>query len=563
MKTILQAMNDEQLFAPWFRRGTWKAWRIYLAALFGLPMTPRMVATYTEHTGRTDPPQQQASEGWLICGRRSGKSLIAALVAVYLALRDYSAYLAPGEIGVLMVIASDRKQARVILNYIDAFFERVELLRQMVVSRTQESITLNNNSRLEIHTSSYKSIRGYTCIGAILDEAAFFETGDSANPDVEIVSALRPSMSTIPNALLLGVSSPYARRGLLWNMFKNHYGQPNAEVLVWKSPTLDMNPTVSRLTIMKAYALDAAAASAEYGAEFRSDVAGFLTEDVLERCKVQRSEIPPLTATQYFAFCDPSGGISDSFALAIAHFERDKAVLDFLREIPAPFSPEAAVASLAEDLRRYKITEVAGDHFAGEWPREQFAKRRIEYITSELTRSEVYLEFLPALSAGSVELLASTRLHQQLLGLERRTSRVGKDIVDHAPGGHDDLANAAAGALVRVLVANTQQQVHPLFEMFRGTAEEIEARFARVRAELQLGLERAAAARSKPAGACPDCGGTNLWTGGGAGTRCNDCGMQWDQPQVRVHYASRTEMLAASDSRGWPYPLGQKSWWQK
>jgi hypothetical protein len=310
---------------------------------------------------------------------------------------------------------------------------------------------------------------------------------------------------------------------------------------------------------------DAAAASAEYGAEFRTDVAGFLTDDLLERSTVQLPERPPLNAVQYFAFCDPSGGLSDSFALAIAHYEREKAALDFLREIPAPFSPEAAVASLAEDLRRYKITEVTGDHFAGEWPREQFAKRRIEYITSELSCSEIYLEFLPALSAGSVELLAHPRLRQQFLGLERRTSRVGRDLIDHSPGAHDDLCNATAGALVRVLVANTQQQVHPLFEMFSGTAEEIETRFARVRGELTLRWDQAtakAAATPKPEGACLECGSMLIVNIAGT-VMCNQCQHVFSKPEVRVYYASRPEMLAASDSRGWTYGLGQKSWWQK
>jgi hypothetical protein len=34
----------------------------------------------------------------------------------------------------------------------------------------------------------------------------------------------------------------------------------------------------------------------------------------------------------------------------------------------------------------------------------------------------------------------------QICGLERRTGRSGKDSIDHAPNGHDDLANAVAGA---------------------------------------------------------------------------------------------------------------------
>ena len=39
----------------------------------------------------------------------------------------------------------------------------------------------------------------------------------------------------------------------------------------------------------------------------------------------------------------------------------------------------------------------------------------------------------------------------QLCGLERRTARGGRDSIDHAPGGHDDLANAVAGAAALAL----------------------------------------------------------------------------------------------------------------
>jgi hypothetical protein len=40
----------------------------------------------------------------------------------------------------------------------------------------------------------------------------------------------------------------------------------------------------------------------------------------------------------------------------------------------------------------------------------------------------------------------------QLTSLERRTSRGGRDSIDHAPGSHDDIANAVAGALVTAYI---------------------------------------------------------------------------------------------------------------
>ena len=118
--TILDAIDDRNLFAPWFRdRATWASWFAFLRALFGLPLTSSELPLYRECTGRTEPPTAPATEGWLICGRRAGKSFMLALVAVYLpAFHQYRQYLAPGERGVILVIASDRKQARVIFRYV-------------------------------------------------------------------------------------------------------------------------------------------------------------------------------------------------------------------------------------------------------------------------------------------------------------------------------------------------------------------------------------------------------------------------------------------------------------
>ena len=160
----------------------------------------------------------------------------------------------------------------------------------------------------------------------------------------------------------------------------------------------------------------------------------------------------------YRGFTDPSGGSGgDSFTLAIAHAEvrggARVAVLDVVREQRPPFSPEATVAEFARVLRAYRVTTVAGDRYAGEWPGEQFRKHGVAYEPSERTKSELYAELLPLLNSGRVELLDHPRLLAQLASLERRTARGGRDSIDHAPGGHDDLANAAAGALV-LSVAN-------------------------------------------------------------------------------------------------------------
>jgi hypothetical protein len=97
------------------------------------------------------------------------------------------------------------------------------------------------------------------------------------------------------------------------------------------------------------------------------------------------------------------------------------------------------------------ISKVIGDKYAGEWPRERFRVHGIDYETGEMNRSELYTELLPLINAGRCSLLDSDRLIAQLVSLERRTTRVGKDSIDHPPGGHDDVANAVAGAIVHAV----------------------------------------------------------------------------------------------------------------
>ncbi len=212
-----------------------------------------------------------------------------------------------------------------------------------------------------------------------------------------------------------------------------------------------MNPTVPKRVIDEATERDPSSAAAEYGAQFRSDIESFLTTEDVDACtRSSPVEIPYSSAHTFNAFCDPSGGKNDSFTLCIGHREkrgdRDVYVIDVLRERKPPFNPEAVVAEYAEVLRDYRLTSVTGDRYAGEWPRERFAANRIRFEQSAKAKSDLYRDMLPLVNGSRIELPPIRKLTTQLCSLERRTARGGRDSIDHPPGSHDDLANAAAGA---------------------------------------------------------------------------------------------------------------------
>jgi hypothetical protein len=209
-----------------------------------------------------------------------------------------------------------------------------------------------------------------------------------------------------------------------------------------------MNPSVPEEFIACELAKDQARASAEYLAEFRTDVENFISLEAVRACiEPGCHERGALRQWRYHAFVDPSGGSNDAMTLAIAHKEGNTVILDMVRERRPPFSPEAVVEEFANELKNYRITTVAGDRYAGEWPRERFRLHGVNYEVADKSKSELYVALLPLVNSRAVDLLDDDRLVNQLVCLERRTARGGRDSVDHPRGAHDDLANAAAGVV--------------------------------------------------------------------------------------------------------------------
>jgi hypothetical protein len=440
-----------RLFDQVFPSPSWAAWRVWLLAVFALPMTKAEADIFRRCTGRTALPTAPCREVWNVVGRRAGKSRLAGfLAAFFAAVKKWK--VAPGERPVVAIITPSRRQATVLLDYAEAFLQMIPGV--VITRRTQDAIELASGVTITVQSASFRTPRGFSVVVLIADEIAFWRSDDgSANPDREIIRAVRPSLASVSDSLLIALSSPYARRGLLHETHERDYGRDGSDRLVWQAATREMNPTIRQEVIDEAMREDAASAAAEWLAEFRSDLETLFTREALDAVVIRgRHEMKPVAGLAYCGFVDPSGGSADSFTLAIAHRDGSGVpVIDLVREVRPPFSPEGVALEFSRDLKRYGLASVTGDKYAGEWPREQFRKQGIDYQTAELTRSELYLELLPMVNSGAVELLDNTRLLAQFAGLERRVGRSGKDSVDHRAGGFDDLANAAAGAIVHAV----------------------------------------------------------------------------------------------------------------
>ncbi|HEY8098231.1 MAG TPA: hypothetical protein VIE65_19395, partial [Methylobacter sp.] len=319
---------------------------------------------------------------------------------------------------------------------------------------TADTISLTNNIDFEIRTNDYRSIRGITSPLCLVDEIAFFDLLESnaANPDSEVLNAVRPSLASLRGQLMV-TSSPYAMRGELYRNYKKNYGPEGDPLIVFvKGSTRFFNPTIDQKIIDRAIERDPCAARTEWLGEFRDDVESFINRELIESLVIRdRLRLPYDRSVAYQAFVDPSGGGADGFVLAIAHMERgEKIVIDVLDEIQGG-NPEIAVARHAETILAYGMCEAIGDKYAGHVYENLFRKYGVTYKFAEHSKTELYGNALPLMNAGRVELLDNKKLIDQFCGLERRVPRgSNRESIDHPQiqGCHDDCANAVSGAIV-------------------------------------------------------------------------------------------------------------------
>jgi hypothetical protein len=456
MKSLYEAMLDMDLFGKTFAVPTFKNWRTVAKALDGLPLDDDELEFFSSITGREAAPASPCNELYLVIARRNGKTLFSSAAALHAALQDYSDRLGPGEVATCALIAQDRRGARSAMNFCKGLIEQSPLIKASVESMAAESITFSHRVVLEVHVASFRSTRGYSYAAVVMDELASYRSDFSADPDIELVRAVRPGLSNL-HGRLIGLSSPHSKRGHLYAMYAQHYGKPS-DVLVINvadSPLL-MNPLNDEVAIQRAYAEDPIGARSEWGAHFREDISQFLEDALIDAAIQPRvKSLPRLAGFTYHGFVDPSGGRHDAMTLAISHQESGNTVLDKLVVREPPFVPEEVVEQFAEILNSYGLRSVQGDRFGAAWVDTSFRRHGIIYNPSELDKSAIYIECLPLFAQGFVQLLDVPKLHTELRLLERKPRAGGRgDTVDHPPRATDDCANSVCGSLL--MAANSR-----------------------------------------------------------------------------------------------------------
>ena len=454
--TIIDALYDPLLLGaiPCFQPlASWSRWLVFLKAVYGLDMTKEEEGLFRYHTGL--PAYVSRPDGYkeavAITGRQAGKDRIGSVIQAYEAIMAQPE--PDGTELYALSIAQDAKASlRTAFKYAATPFDIVPHLKQSVLDRKTESVTLNNGIVLVSYPCRPEAVRGLRGKVAVCSELAFFMSSDFRPTDTEMLRAIRPTLATTGGRLII-LSSPYGQSGALWDLDRRHFGKEDSNILIWHGTAPEMNPTLAPDYLQKMEQDDPEAYRSEVLGEFRAGVSTFFDPDTLNACIDDGiRERPYQSGIHYHAFLDSASGTGkDALVLAIGHKDAEHGVVDVIRAYAPPFNPSGVIAEVAGVCKGYQIDTIMGDRYAPGFVIEAFGSHGLRYQFTDQTRSDLYLELLPLVNAQRIRLLDDPELLRELRGLERRRGPSGRDKVDHRPGFHDDRANAATGALVRVL----------------------------------------------------------------------------------------------------------------
>jgi len=428
-----------------------------LRAIYGLPLDGDQRDLWRQCTGRATYPGSTFAEVTVVAGARSGKdSRIAAPVVCYEAVfGGHEQRLARGERGVIPLVAQDARATKVAFGYVRNYLTNSPLLVSMVAEALTNEVSLANGISIVCFPCTQGSLRSWSIPAAVMDEVAFFRFEGAANSDTEVQTSIRRGMVGFADTRLVKISTPYLKGGLLHEDFKRAFGQDDPDLLVWRAPTLLMNPSIRAGRLERERRLDPVRFAREYEAEFADDLDAFLAGTWIDIAVIpSRHRLPPRTDCWYAAAVDPMGGGQDSFTLSIVHLEAAGAEIRVVQDLAAGWSNrrtatvdlEGVVRECAALVKLYGCAVVMGDSYAKQWVIQAFARQGVAYVPAP-PKAEAYLEMEPVFAQGRIDLLDHPTLVRELKLLERQGRPGGRVRVDHPHGGHDDHANVLALAV--------------------------------------------------------------------------------------------------------------------
>lgn len=428
--------------------------------LLGFPLWPRQ----RELLGRVEVGPRMHI--WAL-GRRSSKSTMKALVGLWCCLLrpELLTMLRPGERGYAVGVATNQRQARLLVQAALSIVERSPLLAPMIESVAGDEILFRNETAFAAFPCSARGGRGWPIFALLMDEAAHF-LSETEGPQVadRVLEALLPATAQFGNeARVIIGSTPYGTGNMFADMHARATSGELPDAHAERAPTSEMNPTIEPGFLAQEEARDPESFRSEYLAEFVGSGAAFLDPERIDEAVADRAELPPSACLDWVAGLDAAFS-NDPFGVAIvgrnvedrrllqlgligawvpsrvkadsyeAQREIEDATLDQIVDVLAPYQPRIVI-----------------DQYQSRLVSEYFRRRGFSVTLRPMTAStktSTFQALRAELNMGALELYGDSDLIAELRRLRTKYAAGAASVVNPRVGGsHGDRAQALALAV--------------------------------------------------------------------------------------------------------------------
>lgn len=268
-------------------------------------------------------------------GRRSGKTLMAAVTAVYagcMLAEVYKSFLRTGERFYIVSIANTQEQSRIALQGVKDLINASVILKPLITRETADTLELSNGCIFRAMPTSSRGGRGMACPLIIFDEIAHSLDSESNAGGGSLYQALSPSTAQFGKlGKILMLSSPWIQSGIFWELYQQANSKKFSHMQVRQEPSWVMNPTLTKEFLEQEKARDPELFAVEYGANFSQSSSVLISGDLIELAVNKSRNVlnpQPKFKGSYYLSLDPAKGGRDKYTGCIVHYEGERLIID-------------------------------------------------------------------------------------------------------------------------------------------------------------------------------------------------------------------------------------------
>ena len=411
----------------------------------------------------------------LIVGRRGGKSLTSAILAIYSAIKmNWKPMLGKHKTATILVMSHTKDFSDEIIDLVRGLIEDSPILNRLIDHKkknTQSTINLKipfknpktnrrvySRVRIRTNAASSKSTRGSACPVILADEIAFWGSDPNAKEtDSKIVNAASPSQLQFgDHAMFIKLSSPGIKSGVLWNEYNNREKLPKTS-LILKAPSWVFNNRYDAKEFRKEWEKCELDPELDFDSEFRGNfvdsMSDFILSDMVDLCTLRGVQfLPPDEGKdiQYAAAIDAAFK-SDRFVFSVMGTKNGRVRQYVLQSWEGSKSEPIKAFKIAQYIanicKEYKLTKVYADQYAFQPLKEIFEQYGVTLEERPFTntfKKQIYFNLKKLIHSQEIDLLDNEICIREIKQLQVEKTSTGTIKISHPAGGNDDAADATA-----------------------------------------------------------------------------------------------------------------------